>query len=154
MPDFVTTMAAHAAEIAVARDALGQWLRAHGVDRDVAADLLVVASELLANGVTATGNGGTVTLGGAVDREGVTIEVANEVTRWVPPADRWDLDNPLRAGGRGLLIVSALVDSLEVEHDVRNGRTVVRARRLLDPGAHREGAEVSEVADLEPDVRF
>lgn len=73
---------------------------------------------------------------------------------WVSPADRWDLDDPLRTGGRGLLIVSALVDHVEAEHDVTNSCTVVRVRRNLTSADQHDEADRAEIADLEPALRI
>ena len=57
-----------------------------------------------------------------------------------PPADRvardgadvarWDLDDPLRGGGRGLLIVRAYTDTMEI--DSVGGTVVVRCARRVE----------------------
>lgn len=147
-------MAADRSEIGQARSALAQWLRAGSVDHDVLEDLGVVASELLANAIDASPGDGTVALRGTNEAAVVTLEAINRVSDWVSPADRWDLDDPLRTGGRGLLIVSALVDHVEAEHDVSNFCTVVRVRRNLTSVEQHDEADRADIADLEPALRI
>lgn len=154
MSDFLTTMAADRSEIGPARSAFAQWLRSRAVDRETLDDLVVVASELLANAIDASPGAATVALRGTNGRNVITIEAINRVADWVTPADRWDLDDPLRTGGRGLLIVSALVDHIEAEHDLTDQCTVVRvSRRLISTDTHDE-ANPAEIADLEPGLRI
>lgn len=117
-------------------------------------DLMVVASELLANAIAASPGDATVVLRATNEAGVVTLEAVNRVTEWISPAERWDLDDPLRTGGRGLLIVAALVDHIEAEHDVTDFCTVVRARRNLSSTDHRDGADRPEIADLEPGLRI
>ncbi|HLY83805.1 MAG TPA: ATP-binding protein [Acidimicrobiales bacterium] len=94
-------------ELPAARGALRAWLHDVGVEgEDATADVLVVASELVTNGVFH--DGGDLITVRADKRDG---EVAVEVTTvdHVPgyqPPDR-DLQDPLD-GGRGLAIVRAL----------------------------------------------
>lgn len=152
--DFLTTLTADRSEIGQARSALAQWLRAGAVDPDVVDDLVVVASELLANAIDASPGDATVALRGTNDATVVTLEAINRVSDWVSPADRWDLDDPLRLGGRGLLIVAALVDHVDAEHDVTNSCTVVRVRRNLTSTRHQGSAARAEIADLEPALRI
>lgn len=147
-------MTADRSEIGQARSALAQWLRASPVESGVLDDLVVVASELLANAVDASPGGATVALRGTTEAGVVALEVINRVSEWVRPADRWDLDDPLRTGGRGLLIVSALVDQIEAEHDVANFCTVVRVRRNLASTRPHDEADPAEIADLAPALRI
>jgi len=147
-------MSADRSEIGPARSALAQWLRAGLVDHDAAKDLTVVASELLANAIDASPGDATVALRGTRESGVVILEAINRVSEWVSPADRWDLDDPLRTGGRGLLIVSALVDHIEAEHDVANFCTVVRVRRDLTSKQQHDEADCAEIADLEPALRI
>lgn len=151
--DFVTTMSADPSEIGPARSAFAQWLRFGAVDPETLDDLVVVASELLANAIDASPEAATVALRGTKRGQAITIEAINRVAHWVSPADRWDLDDPLRAGGRGLLIVSALVDHVEAEHDLTEQCTIVRvSRNLLSSGQHEE-ADAAEITSLHPRLR-
>jgi anti-sigma regulatory factor (Ser/Thr protein kinase) len=147
-------MSADRSEIGPARSALAQWLRAGSVDHDAAKDLVVVASELLANAIAASPGDATVALRGTHGSGAVILEAINRVSEWVSPAERWDLGDPLRTGGRGLLIVSALVDHIEAEHDVANFCTVVRVRRGLTSMQRHDEADCAEIADLEPALRI
>lgn len=106
-----------------------------------------------ANAVAASPADATVALRRTSEAGVITLEVTNQVTDSVSPAHRWDLDDPLRTGGRGLLIVSALVDHIEVEHVLTNLCTVVRARRNVASTVQSEAAQ-AEIADLEPKLRI
>ena len=152
--DFLTTMSADKSEIGHARAAFSQWLRSGAVDRETLDDLLVVASELLANAIHASPGASTVALRATNNRNVITIEAVNRVAEWVTPADRWNLDDPLRTGGRGLLIVSALVDHIEAEHDLTDLCTVVRVSRNLASTQHHDRPHAAEIADLEPGLRI
>jgi len=152
--DFLITIPADRSEIAQARTALAQWLRAALVDAAVLDDLVVVASELLANAIDASPGDATVALRGNHSAGTVTLEAINQVSDWVSPAERWDLDDPLRTGGRGLLIVSALADHIEAEHDIINLCTVVRVRRNLESTQRHDEVDQAQIADLEPGLRL
>jgi len=116
-------------------------------------DLAVVASELLANAYRACVGADTeVTLQCAHHQGAIVLAVTNPVSEWVAPADRWDFEDPLRTGGRSLLIVSALVDDLRVEHDLNRRCTVVK--RSLDQADHDEQAEIDRIAEIEPEPRL
>ncbi len=131
-PDLDTRLPADTAEIARARSMLELWLGDAGVDDpESVGDLSVVLSELVANAVHASPPEGAITVRTHVSDGTVVISVVNEVQEWVPPTERWDLDDPLRPGGRGLLIVSALVDDVTVQHDIEEDCTVVTARRRV-----------------------
>lgn len=127
------TLPATAASVATARRALVDWLRDVAVAGDeVVDDLAVVVSELAANATrTAEVHGGSVTVQAAVRDGAVVLRVGNPADMWVPPTHRWDMDDPLRGGGRGLQIVRAFVDELRVEQDLTNERTVVTAVKVL-----------------------
>lgn len=104
------------------RSEFGRWLRGLEVAADRIDDLLVVVSELAANAVRESAPGADLpTLTAQCDERQIELEVSNEVD--VEMHDRarsdWDLDDPLRTGGRGLLVVSALVDEVDVDVDGR-----------------------------------
>ncbi len=132
IPHLDTRLPADTAVIADARALLDRWLADAGVDDpEVVDDLSVVLSELLANAVHASPPDASVLVRTELSDGTVVLSVANDVREWVPPDERWDLDDPLRTGGRGLLIVSALVDDVTVQHDIEDDCTVVTARRRL-----------------------
>lgn len=133
-PDLDARLPADTAVIADARAMLHGWLADAGVDDcGVVGDLSVVLSELVANAVEASPHDGSVVVRIQLEEGTVVLSVVNDVREWVAPAERWDLDDPLRAGGRGLLIVSALADDVTVQHDIEDDCTVVTARLRVGP---------------------
>ena len=131
--DHAAAYPADTAIIAPARTEFAAWLSRVTLDDSAVEDLTIVLSELLANAVRASGGTppGTVHVLACIDGTEVVLEVRNETAEWVEVQDRWDLADPLRGGGRGFVIVEALVDDLQVEHDRRAGTTTVRSRRSL-----------------------
>lgn len=120
------------ADLSSARREFADWLHALGVDHETTDDLLVVMSELGANAVRESpADGRPPTVEATLDEAGVHVEVANEVDVEAERRahDRWDLEDPLRTGGRGLLVVSALMDDVDVAVDGR--RLHVRCTRTL-----------------------
>lgn len=116
------------------RSEFGHWLQSLGVQGERLDDLLVVVSELGANAVRESASDAELPTITATCGDGtIELEVTNEVDeRSHEPADSWDLDDPLRAGGRGLLLVSALVDDVDVA--VEGRRLSVRCTVDLDDG--------------------
>lgn len=116
----------------LARRELASWLRAAGVPDDVSDELLVVLSELFSNAISASAGGHQEA---AVDAEisarSVTLVVTNPPDSGFGSVDRYDYDDPLRPGGRGLLIVEALVDDLAVVPPSAHRSLSVRCRRDL-----------------------
>lgn len=127
---FDTDFPARTDAIASARHAFIDWLGliAPGSDTD---DLSVVFSELAANAVAASGDhsGHVVARAGVID--GILELMVVNPDLDAPVLTDWDLDDPLRDGGRGLMIVRALVDELDVILD--DGRVALRCRRQLEP---------------------
>ena len=100
------------------------WLRGAGVDDHRVDDLSVVLSELGANAIRETPDGASdADVAARLDGSTLELTVTNEVSPDAGPTGGWDLADPLRAGGRGLLLVSAFVDDVEV--DVVDRRLVV-----------------------------
>ena len=121
------------ADLSTARREFAAWLEAVGVDHEVADDLLVVMSELGANAVRESPEDAVApTFEAALDASSIVVDVANEVdvAAHVPAKESWDLDDPLRTGGRGLLVVSALMDEVDVE--VEGRRLHVRCTMAID----------------------
>lgn len=121
--------------IAYARREVTQWLRSHTADDgdgEVVDEMAVVVSELVTNAVRATGGpDATVKVAARIHGGAILLEVCNPSAMWVDVDRRWDLDDPLRLGGRGLLIVRSLVDDVTVEVDPDAVTTTVRCRREL-----------------------
>ncbi len=120
------------ASLATIRVTFVDWLRQFGVDEEQVEDLSVVISELGANAVRETPEGSPPAL---VDArlQGTTLElhVSNAVGPGTTAAHDhdWDLDDALRTGGRGLLLVSAFVDDVTVAVD--DGRLMVRCTATI-----------------------
>ena len=112
------------------RKRFAAWLRECDVDEDLVGELTIVFSELLSNAVKASrGAEREVQTRAGLERGRVIIEVCNPVARSRSDVDRWDLDDPLRAGGRGLVIVRAYTDDVEIE--LRDESLVVRCSRRM-----------------------
>ena len=125
------------AAIRLARHVLANWLELQpGVDVDAIDDLLVVCSELVTNAVdhsaasvTDTPTEPVVTLRAAVDGDAIRFEVENAGDGFPWPTSRVIADvPPTDERGRGLFIVEALTDELDVR--ASGGRTIVRGCKL------------------------
>lgn len=106
------------ADLSTLRTEFENWLTSLGVEDDKVDDLLVVISELAANAVReSAAEGRPPTVSAEFDRRSLELAVENDVddASHEVPTDGWNLDDPLRTGGRGLLVVSALVDEVDVE---------------------------------------
>lgn len=125
------TVDAAMAAAASARAALVSWLEAKGADPVVVGEMAVVISELVSNAVRASVPGTRPTVTAWVADGEVFLEVSNTVSTDAVERTDWNLDDPLRGGGRGLLLVRAFVDDLEVEPDMSIEGVVVRCRRPL-----------------------
>lgn len=130
--EFAWHLGAGTGSIAAARAAFDSWLQGSAASPDEREDLAVVISELASNAVEGASDGsGEIR---ATLRDGaVELEVTNRVADATENALRWDLDDPLRGGGRGLLIVRAYTDSMEV-HSTADQVVVRCALRLADAG--------------------
>jgi anti-sigma regulatory factor (Ser/Thr protein kinase) len=112
-----------------ARRVVEGWAEAHGLPAEA---LKLIATELLANAIAAGGSD-PVELTLDVDHEDVTLTVTDAGPSGFDPAQLPEA-GVTTAGGRGLLIVRALSNRIDVER--HGGRTRVSAhqyRRLLCP---------------------
>lgn len=117
------------ASLASVREAFVEWLREVSSDEERIEDLSVVVSELGANAVRGTPEGADpATVSAWFDGGRVVLEVVNQVEALEVPDAGWNMDDPLRTGGRGLLLVSAFVDDVhvDVEGEVLSVRCVVQ----------------------------
>ena len=126
---FETPLPPTPAAVTPSRRAFRAWLDGLGVEEDVSAELAVVYSELLANAVDASPESDQVSASASFEGGNVVIEVANAVAPCAVPVERWDFTDALRAGGRGLMIVRAYTDVLQI--DVGDDEIVVRCERAL-----------------------
>lgn len=128
---FQTSFPARKDALARARRAFADWLCRRAGD-DVTGELEIVFSELAANAVDASPERDDRVTGRAwCDGPDLVLDLTNRAGPGEQDPSPWDLDDPLRTGGRGLIITEALVDSLEF--DLEPGqRLVVRCRRRID----------------------
>lgn len=106
--------------LATVREEFAAWLGGVTTSEDKVEDLSVVISELGANAVRGTpASREPATVAAWLEQRGdervVVLEVANHVEELTISDADWDLEDPLRTGGRGLLLVSAFVDDVHVE---------------------------------------
>lgn len=124
---FAHSFRSHPAAVGVARHLLSDWLTSEPLDQTVIDDLLLITDELCANAVAAA-PGGEVVLRARVDGDDVVVEVEDPVGDH-PGMESTDVDHPdpMEERGRGLYLVTALSDAVEVTE--MGGRTVVRCRK-------------------------
>ena len=134
LQEFSATYPAATAALPRARGDLADWLRLQGVPDVVNDELLVVASELLSNAISASQDPDQeLEVAASVDDDCVTLEVTNPPASEFRVVDRWDYDDPLRPGGRGLIIVESLVDDLAIAPPTRDRSLSVRCQRRFTP---------------------
>ncbi|HSL56268.1 MAG TPA: ATP-binding protein [Acidimicrobiales bacterium] len=109
------------------RHLLACWLRDLQADRRLIDDMVLVVTELVTNAIEAsTEDGSRVGVSAAAADHTIEIEVTDDGGGFeLGPAV--GLPGPRSSRGRGLGIVNALCDHVEVRRD--RGRTVVRACR-------------------------
>ena len=127
---FSTDLATSPAACASSRAAFVRWLTAAGVHDGPRDELAVVFSELVANATkAAAGSDRSPEASAWTESDSVMIEVANPVPAATPAPHRWDFGDPLRAGGRGLMVVRAYTDDISVS--ATDQMVTVRCRRFL-----------------------
>jgi serine phosphatase RsbU (regulator of sigma subunit)/anti-sigma regulatory factor (Ser/Thr protein kinase) len=119
--------------LSAVRRELADWLSAHGIDDGVCADLVLAASEAVAN----AGEHGA----GRLSSEQVSLRVriepssqgADDVVLSVRDSGQWRTGARSHERGRGLLIMEALVDDVRVEKGA--GTTVVLRKQISRRGS-------------------
>ena len=127
-PDFDRQLSADLRGLSAARHALDAWLGGQGVDRMTRDEVVLAASEAVAN--AAEHGGGShpqeqVTLAARVEAR---ADGAEDVVVTVHDEGRWRKQTPSLERGRGLVIIRALMDDVVV--DTSDGTRVVLRRRL------------------------
>lgn len=140
--DFFGSYGPDTALIHDARTAYSAWLSGWLDDPELHDEMLVVLSELVANAIDASPDpAGEVHVDAWVDEDGLTLEVTNPPASTFSAVNRWNYDDPLRPGGRGLLIVESLVDDSAIAPPNGPEPLSIRCRRdpyrLLTPSGHR-----------------
>jgi anti-sigma regulatory factor (Ser/Thr protein kinase) len=127
---FQTSFPARTEALAPARRAFADWLGPR-TDDEVATEMEIVFSELAANAVDASPADADHVTGRAwCEGDDLIIDLTNRADPTGGQGPSWDLDDPLRTGGRGLVITKAFVDSMEIQLDPGQ-HLVVRCRRRL-----------------------
>ena len=121
---FVETFPARIDLLPATRRAFIEWLERNCTNAEGRGDLTVVYSELTTNAVHASPTDSVdVAVRAWCEGADIVLEVANVAADDEPDEHGWDLDDPLRSGGRGLVIVRAFVDTLDVRRE--RGRHIV-----------------------------
>ena len=129
--DFAWKLGADPGSIGAARQAFITWLQQVSSDDELLQDMSVVVSELASNALDGGDPGSPVAeVRADLDGDVLQVVVSNRLPDGVTDIRHWDLDDPLRGGGRGLMIVRAYTDSLAV--DSIGGTVSVRCTRRLD----------------------
>jgi len=116
--------------IGSARQAFASWLRQTTTDPEVLDDMSVVVSELASNALDGGPVGGHhAEVRAEIQDQVLHLVVSNRLPDGASEIRHWDLEDPLRGGGRGLMIVRAYTDSLSV--DSTGGTVSVRCTRRL-----------------------
>jgi anti-sigma regulatory factor (Ser/Thr protein kinase) len=128
---FAWELGADPGSIGEARQAFITWLQQVSSDDELLQDMSVVVSELASNALDGGDPGSPVAeVRADLDGDVLQVVVSNRLPAGVTDIRHWDLDDPLRGGGRGLMIVRAYTDSLAV--DSTGGTVSVRCTRRLD----------------------
>lgn len=127
--EFTWHLATDPQPVAEARRAFETWLAGAEVPDDDIADLAVVLSELASNAVAGADGTGGADIHAALHDDDLVLEVVNGLPDDAHDVRRWDLDDPLRGGGRGLMIVRAYTDTMSI--DSTGGAVRVRCTRRV-----------------------
>lgn len=128
--EFAWTLGTGAGSVSAARQAFVSWLAELADHDELLEDMSVVVSELASNAIESADHvEGGAEVRAELDGDVINVEVSNRVPDGITDIRHWDLDDPLRGGGRGLMIVRAYTDSLVVEST--EGTVTVRCSRRL-----------------------
>ena len=110
---------AHELHLSEARTVVSEWLEVHGISA-MRSVLHLVVTELLSNAREASEPADPITLRLDIDDGAIEVEVENIGVDFEPC---FDMPDALSLRGRGLSLVSAMAESVVVEHS--RGRTRV-----------------------------
>ena len=120
------------AAVPSARAFVRHALRSVGARSDIVDRLVLAVAEACNNAILHAG-GSTFTVSVVVERARALVAVSDEGTGFVPP-DEPVMPSPHATGHRGLAMMNALVDQLDVTSGDR-GTTVVLVQSLVPEGA-------------------
>jgi serine phosphatase RsbU (regulator of sigma subunit)/anti-sigma regulatory factor (Ser/Thr protein kinase) len=125
---FERRLPADLSTLSAVRRSLGNWLSRHGVDDLTRRDVVLAASEAMANAAEHGGGGRAGEVVRVQARLCRRADGVEEVVVTVSDRGRWRESRPSAERGRGLRIIQALADDLHVRHD---DGTTVEVRRSL-----------------------
>lgn len=102
-------------EVATARGFVARLLAGLGRN-DVTADLVLATSELVTNAFQ-HGSSSDVTVRVGIEGHTASVTVDNETVNGAPGDEDWTMAGPLEPDGRGLAIVRAVADRIDVRRD-------------------------------------
>ncbi len=115
-----------------ARADIAEWLQHRGGNDDTVERAVLIASELATNALHATPGAPFTVLLASVSPDHVELTIGNpNVGASIPPRCDWTIDDVLAPQGRGLAIVAALSEDVEVR--IANDRVLVTARIRTTP---------------------
>jgi serine/threonine-protein kinase RsbW len=117
--------------VSAARVIAEELMREGGLGAEVIADLSIAISEACTN-VVRHAHGEEYRVEVSVDADACTIVVADHGSGFDVPADP-QMPSPHAEGGRGLVLMRALVDDLDVSSAPGGGTVVTMVRRLDEP---------------------
>ena len=127
-----------AVSVPVTRQVLDGCLQTLGVTPDTRADIALALGEACANVIQHAGPGEEYEVQVSARNRRCTIEVVNSGSRDIEPVAVADDPVPATAErGRGLKIIDAVVDNLQLTRNDRRGTTTVHFEKTLEllPGA-------------------
>ena len=136
-------MAVDAAHLEAGRRRVCTFLRDQHVDEDAAFDILLCVHEACANAIEHSGSVSDVAVVISVDETGVTIAVS-DAGRGLGVAHHTGHHKPaaLSSDGRGLYVMSCLMDELTVHVD--GGTEITMVKRLAPRAVSERGASEPE----------
>jgi serine/threonine-protein kinase RsbW len=132
-PELRFCMAVDAAHLEAGRRRVRTFLRDQLVDEDAAFDILLCVHEACANAIEHSGSASDVEIVVSVAETSVAIAVSDE-GRGLAAAHHTDHQKPvlLSSDGRGLYVMSRLMDELNVRIDGGTEITMVKRLKVAD----------------------
>ncbi len=119
-----------ASALGVARDAVRAFLRRRAVPEGAVCDVVLSMNEACKNAIRFSGSERSIDVTVAVEHDDVHVVVRDHGVGFEPaPIDITVPPDPIEPGGRGLFLMSCLMDDLRVAH---NGGAVVRMRKAVE----------------------
>ncbi|HUG81328.1 MAG TPA: ATP-binding protein [Bryobacterales bacterium] len=131
------TVVSHPRWLRVIRSVLAEYAESKGLDSQSAHEVVLAVDEAAANVIKHSYQGdpgGRVTVAASEIAGGIEVEIIDNGEPFNPIRHPVPAPDEIRAGGRGVFLMQAAMDS--VEYEQRDGRNCVRMKKLLK--AHAE----------------